>query len=216
MIDQDFLKWLTVKIEVILWFCIHVVNRREHNREAADSNSKSIESKHKCYHMWVTNSINSKDARNGGNLISICKSKYNTLYRNIENKSVKINSIFHKRWKTTLPANRIMLTCTLQTTHQQFKDSGLTTSIGTIMNLKPFFITYSTEKEIAFCLCKLCLNVRLLLEPLISKAKADGDVVYGDVVSTTNFSWYHVLLKKRLTPIKVGNVWVKNVQSAKT
>lgn len=75
-----------------------------------------------------------------------------------------------------------MLTCTLQTTHQQFKDSGLTTSIGTIMNLKPFFITYSTEKEIAFCLCKLCLNVRLLLEPLISKAKADGDVV-----STTKF-----------------------------
>ena len=54
------------------------------------------------------------------------------------------------------------------------------------MNLKPFFITYPTEKEIALCLCKLCLNVRLLMEPLIRKVKADGDVVYGDMAYISN------------------------------
>ena len=52
------------------------------------------------------------------------------------------------------------------------------------MNLKSFFITYPTEKEIALCLCKLCLNIRLLTEPLMCKAKADGDVVYD---SATKF-----------------------------
>ena len=162
-----------------------MVNWRECNfREATGSKSKSIESKQKCYDMWVTNSINSTDARNGGNLISISKS--NTLYRNIENKSVQINSIVHQREKTALRANRRMLTCTLRTTHQQFKDSGLTTLIGKIMNLKPFFITYPTEKEIALCLSKLCLSVRLLMEPLVSKAKTDGDIVYGDIVYIRN------------------------------
>ena len=189
MIDQDFLKWHAIKIEVIpSRFCIHVVNWRERNfREATGSQSKSIESKQKCYKMSVINSINSTDARNGGNLISISKSKYNTLYRNIENKSVQINSTVHKRGKTALRPNRN----TFWTTHQQFKDSGLTSSIGTIMNLKPFFITYPTEKEISLCLCKLCLNVRLLMESLTSKAKADGDVVY---ISNNIF---HVIMSLR-------------------
>ena len=134
--------------------------------------------------MWVTNSINSTDAPNGGNLISISKS--NTLYRSIENKSTQINSTVHQRGKTTLRANRRMLTGTVRTTHQQFKDSGLATLIGTIMNLKPFFITYLTEKEIALCLSKLYLSARLLMKPLISKAKTDGDVVYGDIVYIRN------------------------------
>ena len=133
--------------------------------------------------MWVTNSINSTDAPNGGNLISI--SKDNTLYRNID-KSAQINSTVHQRGKTALRANKRMLTGTVRTTHQQFKDSGLTTLIGTIMNLKPFFITYPIEKEMALCLSKLCLSVRLLMEPLISKAKTDGDAVYGDIVYIRN------------------------------
>ena len=103
MIDQDFLKWLAVKIEVIpSRFCIHVVNWGECNFREAMGKSKSIESKQKCYDMWVTNSINSTDARNGGNLISISKSKYNTLYRNIENISIQINSIVHEKGKTAL------------------------------------------------------------------------------------------------------------------
>ena len=93
-------------------FYIHVVNWRDRNfREVMEASQiQLIESKQKCYDMQVTNSINSTDARNGENLISISKSKYNTLYRSIENKSVQINSIVHKRGKTALRVNRIMLT----------------------------------------------------------------------------------------------------------
>ena len=83
-----------------------------------------------------------------------------------------------------LQADRMVFTCTLRSIRQKLKDSGLTTSIDMIMNLKPFFIIYQTEKEIALCLYKLCLNFRLLMEPLMSKAKVDGDVVYD---SATQF-----------------------------
>ena len=98
--------------------------------------------------------------------------------KNIENKSVQINSIVNKRAMTVLQANRMMLTCTLRNILQKLKDSGLTTSIDMIMNSKPFFIIYPNENEISLSFCKLCLIVRLLMEPLMSKAKADGDVVY--------------------------------------
>ena len=53
-----------------------------------------------------------------------------------------------------------------------------------ILNLKPFFMTFPTEIEVALCLCKLCFNVKLLMEPLMAKAKSDGDVVFD---STTKF-----------------------------
>ena len=49
------------------------------------------------------------------------------------------------------------------------------------MSLKPFFITYATEKQISFCLCNLCLNIKMLLQPLIAKAKKDYYKVYNSV-----------------------------------
>ena len=102
MSDENFLKWLAVKLEFRpSRFCIQVANWRERNfREAMGSKSMPVESKQKIYDIWVENSISSTDARNGRNLISISKSKYNTMYCNIENKSVQINSNVNKRGKT--------------------------------------------------------------------------------------------------------------------
>ena len=40
-------------------------------RQATGCKSKPIKSKQKCYDIWVTNGINSTNARNEGNLISI-------------------------------------------------------------------------------------------------------------------------------------------------
>ena len=39
------------------------------------------------------------------------------------------------------------------------------------MSLKPFFITYPTEKELSLCLCKHCLNIKMLLEPFDGKSQ---------------------------------------------
>ena len=41
---------------------------------------------------------------------------------------------------------------------------GLAVSLGKVLSLWPFLITYPTEKKISSCLCKMCLNARLLFE----------------------------------------------------
>ena len=52
---------------------------------------------------------------------------------------------------------------------------GVTVSIGSVLNLKPFFVAYASEKEMSLCLCKICLNTKFLFDALMTKAKKDGD-----------------------------------------
>ena len=73
----------------------------------------------------------------------------------------------------------MILTCTVHNIHNKLTESGVRVSLGKGMSLKPFFITYPTEKEISLCLCKLFLNVKMLLEPLMAKAKKDDDKIYN-------------------------------------
>ena len=54
-------------------------------------------------------------------------------------------------------------------------------SFGTILSLRPFFITFATEKEMALCLCKICLNARLLFDPLVAQAKKDQNDVTDSI-----------------------------------
>ena len=73
----------------------------------------------------------------------------------------------------------MVLTCTVRNIHNKLTESGVRVSLGKVKSRKPFFITYPTEKEISLCLCKLCLNVKMLLEPLMAKAKKDDDKIYN-------------------------------------
>ena len=43
------------------------------------------------------------------------------------------------------------------------------------MGLKLFFITYPAAKELVLCLREHCSNVKMLLEPLMSRAKRNND-----------------------------------------
>ena len=55
-------------------------------------------------------------------------------------------------------ANRMTLTCTVQDIKKKkMSDSGVTVSLGKVMGLNPFFITYPTDKELALCLCNSVL-----------------------------------------------------------
>ena len=45
-----------------------------------------------------------------------------------------------------------------------------------------------SEKEISLCLCKLCLNARMLFEPLQTQAKKDGDDI-GESISQFFFGY---------------------------
>ena len=111
-------------------------------------------------------------------LVSISKGKYNEPFHNIENRTVSVNVVVNKRGRTLYQANRMVLTCTVRDIQKKLFDKGHSVSYGKVASLKPFFITYPTDKEVALCLCKLCLNVRLITEPLMKKTKEDGDKVF--------------------------------------
>ena len=73
-------------------------------------------------------------------------------------------------------SNHLVLTCTVRTIQKKLLEKGLAISLGKVLSLWPFFITYPTEKEVSLCLCKMCLNAGLLFEPIKAQAKKDGNV----------------------------------------
>ena len=67
------------------------------------------------------------------------------------------------------------ITCTVRSILQQLTEQEVTVSYGAMLSLRPFSITFVTEKEISLCLCKLCLDTRMLFESFMTQAKIDSD-----------------------------------------
>ena len=98
----------------------------------------------------------------------------------------------------------MVLTCTVSNTQKKLLESGTKVSLSNVMSLKPFFITYPTEKKkLYLCLCKLCLNIKMLLEPLIAKAKKDHDPTYK---SASEFLWTNPITNRVQIATGNGNV----------
>ena len=105
MTDPSFLSWLASKLNIrTSRFFIYVANWRDHNFKETRGTANSIddELKQEIFDTWVENSINSTDGRNGRNLVSISKSKYNELFHNTENKMVSVNVVVNKRGRTEI------------------------------------------------------------------------------------------------------------------
>ena len=68
----------------------------------------------------------------------------------------------------------MVVTCAIRSILDQLSQQGIVVSYGKIISC-PIFITFAIEKEIALCLCKLCLTTRMLFDPLIAQSKRDGD-----------------------------------------
>ena len=66
-------------------------------------------------------------------------------------------------------------TCKVPEIKRKLNDPGVAVSLGRVMSLNPFFIIYPTDKELSLCLCKLHLDLKMLLDPLMPRAKK-GDV----------------------------------------
>ena len=105
MTDPSFLSSLPSKLNIrTSRFFIYVANWRDHNFKETRGTANSIddELKQEIFDTWVENSINSTDGRNGRNLVSISKSKYNELFHNTENKMVSVNVVVNKRGRTEI------------------------------------------------------------------------------------------------------------------
>ena len=104
----------------------------------------------------------------------------------------------------------MVVTCTIRSIQDQLSQ-GIVVSYRGKISLHPFFITFATEK-IALCLCKICLNTRMLFEPLIAQAKRDGDPT---TESITEFPCTLVLVRKVKMGITIGNVSLASAKNVK-
>ena len=173
---QEFTEWLAGKLGIRHHrFVKYVAKWRENKFTETRGRQEQLEVKQKVYDMWLKNAINSTDGRNGRNMVRLSKRKFLQQYGAIKHSDIVIEEIKNKRGQTYYSANRMIATCTIRSIIEQLSNEGISVSYSTVISLRPFFVTHATEKEIALCLCKLCLNTRLLFEPLMTQAKKDND-----------------------------------------
>ena len=114
MTNENFLKCLANRLSIgPSKFIVYIQNWRKINfLEVRGLTEMWLEIKQKIYNVWVENSINSMDCRNGRNMINITKCKYLSWYQQLENKIVKVEE--RKKWGSTCyMANIVLLTCTV-------------------------------------------------------------------------------------------------------
>ena len=102
--------------------------------------------KQKICDEWLENSITTVDRRNGRDCTKIRKSVYLEQYKDLVNDIIKEETC--KRGIKSLTATRKIMTCSkrkLQT--KLFEMHNISASLRTIYNLKPFYISFPTEKE---------------------------------------------------------------------
>ena len=101
----------------------------------------------------------------------------------------------------------MVATATVRALQRKLIEQEISVSVGTILSLTPFYITYATDKELSLCLCKLCLNSRMLYNVLQIRAKKD---VENAPESMTDF------LKSLSNCFKSvnGGVFLKNAKTA--
>ena len=114
------------------------------------------------YDTWIENCSASTNGRNGRNMVQISKRKYIEKYGIFSHESIKIGEHKNKRGQLYLASNRMVVTCPVRSIQRKVAEKDYTVSLGKVLSLRLIFVTYPTEKELSLCICKLCLNSKLL------------------------------------------------------
>ena len=186
MTDSSFIYFLSFQLDlnfhnlkrgISRWIDAGMQDPRGRNR------ALSSEARQQIYDAWLDHAQPSTDNRNGRCRVKISKMEYLKKYSGIENKDVVIEEQVNKRGCVNYLSNRMIFTSTIRGIKQKLDEKNINVSTGSILNLKPFFITYASEKEMLLCLCKICLNVKFMFDPLMVRAKKDGDEVFDSISS---------------------------------
>ena len=143
----------------------------------------SLEVRQAVYDTWIDHTITSTDNRNNRATLQISKMEHLQRYHGIENKTVQVEEKKNKRGRVNMSENRMIVTETVRSMQKSLLEKGIDVSIGSVLNLQPFFVTYASEKEMSLCLCKICLNTKFLFDALMSKAKKDGDEYFDSITA---------------------------------
>lgn len=113
----------------------------------------------------------------------IRKSEYLKRFKDLVNEVIKEET--NNRGVKLFTAIRKVMTCTIRKIQVKlFEKYSMNVSIGKIFNLKPFFMSFPTEKEKKLCMCKLCLNLRMKFHCIMEQTKNQNGNVF---TSMSNF-----------------------------
>ena len=165
--DEEFMHWMSSMLGTRLSrFRERMENWLERGfRDTRGRPKVSTEIAKIVCNTWIENSITSTDGSNMRNTINIKKRKAEEIYVDIsilQHSEIKIEELTNKRKAIVLSSNRRISTCTVREIQAKLMSLNINISLGKIIALKPFFITHPTDKGMALCLCKLCLNIKLL------------------------------------------------------
>jgi len=154
--DARFIRWLSGKLGIRPFtFQIQCDRWRKNSfSETRGRNQLTSTVKQQMFDEWLENSIVTADRRNGRDTVRMRKLLYLQRYENIVDD--KLEEHTSKRKINFVQTTRRVITCTVRGLQQKLKEKFR------IEVLKPFYLTCATEKEIILCMCKLCLNTRLL------------------------------------------------------
>ena len=109
--------------------------------------------------------------------MNLSKREYIKKYDTLQSDLVEMLEKRSKRGKLIISSGRRVATCTVKALQGKHSELNIDILVGTLLNLCPFFISFATEKEMTLCLCKICLNSKLLFDPLQQQAIKDNDEV---------------------------------------
>ena len=139
--------------------------------------------KQKICDEWLENSITTVDRRNGRDCTKIRKSVYLELFKDLVNEDV-IKEETSKIEIKLLTATKKVMTCSIRKLQTKlFEKYNISASLGTIYNLKPFYISFPTEKEKNLCMCKVCLNIGEKFDCLMDGSKKHNGKIFKSISS---------------------------------
>ena len=85
-----------------------------------------------------------------------------------------------KRGLNYIIATRHVATCTIRKLQSHLKEK-FDVSSGTVVKMKPFYITYASERETILCMYMTCLNSRVLYNVLMEHKKQNNGKVFSSI-----------------------------------
>ena len=154
--DENFLKWIANKLGIRKSRFIDTMRHWEtiQYKESRGREGITFKSQQTIYNTWIENCITSTDGWNGRNAVQISKRKYLEKYGKLSHESIRLEEHQNKRGKLYYSSNHLVLTCTMRTIQKKLLEKGLAISLGKVLSLQPFFITYPTEKKSLYVFVK--------------------------------------------------------------
>ena len=125
--------------------------------------------KQAIFDKWIEKSTTTVDRRNGRDQAKMLKTEFEERYKGIDTREKRTEKMMRNR-EIVMFTKRPCI-CTIKEVYQSLLKDGLNISYGTSLQYKPFFVVSPTEREKESCLCKFCLNTRLLYRPILKHLK---------------------------------------------